>query len=62
MNVEVHSNNSNASDEAVDNFIPWRIGSEEHLGIRRCSDLDSTFDPPPYSGNPSGSEVDLVRR
>ena len=61
MNVEVHSNNSHASDAAADSFIPWRIGSEKHLGIRRCSALDSTFDPPPYDGAPQGSEVELVR-
>ncbi len=50
MNVEVHSNNNcDLDDVTVENFVPWRIGSEEHLGITRCSILDTTLDPPPYA-------------
>jgi len=50
FNVEIHSNINPTPDfETAADFVPWRIGSETHLGIRRCSTLDTTFDPPPYA-------------
>jgi hypothetical protein len=49
INVEVHSGVGLSHGFDATNLVPWRIGSERHLGITRWTTLDSTTDPPEYA-------------
>ncbi|KAH8687990.1 hypothetical protein BGZ60DRAFT_522618 [Tricladium varicosporioides] len=59
VNIEIHSgtrpatlsafdNNPRMGDDEEEIFIPWRIGSERHLGISRQTFGTTSEPPPPY--------------